>query len=215
MENILPCRRTFQASAWAAPLHRLPLLCQTCHWRAKGKESLLPDDKFCTASLRCPKGIIIYWYYVKTWVQTHLVHTVALPHHCTINSVLRRQGGKYSWKKSHLRKKLMLMDIPPHLQVSPLLDILLWGVSHLCLASRSSGFEPPWEWVRIRNGSWKSKAWHLAFRGETNQANMRLYDTMTIQKLSSGSKKNCRFFCVCRDLAGLTGQNVLKEKWHQ
>lgn len=35
---------------------------------------------------------------------------------------------------------------------------------------------------------------------------------MTIQKLSSGSKKNCRFFCVCRDLAGFVGQNVLKDK---
>lgn len=34
---------------------------------------------------------------------------------------------------------------------------------------------------------------------------------MTIQKLSSGSKKNCRFFCVCRDLAGFMGQNVLEE----
>lgn len=34
---------------------------------------------------------------------------------------------------------------------------------------------------------------------------------MTIQKLSSGSKKNCRFFCVCRDFAGLMGQKVLKE----
>lgn len=37
---------------------------------------------------------------------------------------------------------------------------------------------------------------------------------MTIQKLSSGSKKNCRFFCVCRDLAGFVGQNVLKDKRH-
>lgn len=35
---------------------------------------------------------------------------------------------------------------------------------------------------------------------------------MTIQKLSSGSKKNCRFFCVCRDLAGFVGQNVLEQR---
>lgn len=35
---------------------------------------------------------------------------------------------------------------------------------------------------------------------------------MTIQKLSSGSKKNCRFFCVCRDLAGFVGQKVLENK---
>lgn len=35
---------------------------------------------------------------------------------------------------------------------------------------------------------------------------------MTIQKLSSGSKKNCRFFCVCRDLAGFVGQKVLEDK---
>lgn len=38
---------------------------------------------------------------------------------------------------------------------------------------------------------------------------------MTIQKLSSGSKKNCRFFCVCRDLAGLVGQNVLEDMRHE
>lgn len=37
---------------------------------------------------------------------------------------------------------------------------------------------------------------------------------MTIQKLSSGSKKNCRFFCVCRDLAGFVGQNVLEDRRH-
>lgn len=30
----LPCRRTFQASAWAAPLRRPPPLCWTCRWRA-------------------------------------------------------------------------------------------------------------------------------------------------------------------------------------
>lgn len=35
---------------------------------------------------------------------------------------------------------------------------------------------------------------------------------MTIQKFSSGSKKNCRFFCVCRDLAGFVGQNVLEQR---
>ena len=37
---------------------------------------------------------------------------------------------------------------------------------------------------------------------------------MTIQKLSSGSKKNCRFFWVCRDFAGFVGQNVLEDRRH-
>lgn len=33
---------------------------------------------------------------------------------------------------------------------------------------------------------------------------------MTIQKFSSGSLKNCLFFCVCKDFAGFDGLKVLK-----
>jgi len=35
---------------------------------------------------------------------------------------------------------------------------------------------------------------------------------MTIQKFSSGSWKNCLFFCVCRDFAGFVGLKVLERK---
>lgn len=35
---------------------------------------------------------------------------------------------------------------------------------------------------------------------------------MTIQKFSSGSLKNCLFFCVCKDFAGFDGLKVLGKK---
>lgn len=94
------------------------------------------------------------------------------------------------------------VNLPQDSQASPPLGILLWGVCHLCLASRSLGYEPP---EKRANGVIKTK------KQKYKQITPRLVFTMTIQKLSSGSKKNCRFFCVCRDFAGLMGQKVLKE----
>lgn len=45
----------------------------------------------------------------------------------------------------------MLMNMSQHLQVSPLPDILPWEVYHLCLVSRSLGFEPPEEESQIKD----------------------------------------------------------------
>jgi hypothetical protein len=49
---------------------------------------------------------------------------------------------------------------------------------------------------------------------ETPKRNSVGVNTMTIQKFSSGSLKNCLFFCVCRDFAGFDGLKVLKELKH-
>lgn len=51
---------------------------------------------------------------------------------------------------------MMLMKMSQHSQVSPLPDILLWEVYHLCLVSRSLGFEPPEEELKIKTAGTKS-----------------------------------------------------------
>jgi len=91
--------------------------------------------------------------------------------------------------------------------------ILLPGIHrlafHLCVFLLW-GFVQPRKWNRLAldNAECIENVLIWCFR------NMRIMciSTMTIQKFSSGSWKNCLFVCVCRDFAGFVGLKVLERK---
>lgn len=156
----LPCRRTFQASALAAPLPQLPWLWQRCHWRARKKSikvTLSPQQE-----------------HNDMLGHTHLIHAVTLSYHCPINCVLQAQqhvlkqslslysakrhlglgGSVHIWSNNpkvhvfgHISVdwKYELKWIISYSQEFPPPDILLFEFYHLCLVSQSLGFEPPRE----------------------------------------------------------------------
>lgn len=109
---------------------------------------------------------------------------------CNITYLKRGRG------ESSVLPVILLPDI--HRLVFHLCVFLLWG------------FVQPRRWNRLAldNAECIENILIWCFR------NMHIIciSTMTIQKFSSGSWKNCLFFCVCRDFAGFVGLKVLERK---
>lgn len=131
-ETFLPCRRTFQASEWAAPLRRPPWLCQMCRWKATESGNQIRSSnavKYIMTNRLTWKSKWTHWLHTLEIIKhsgTHFVHTVALLHHCTINCVLQRQGGLFSSTKlTTLKETKMLKNSCQYSQGFPLPDIPL------------------------------------------------------------------------------------------
>lgn len=112
-------------------------------------------------------------------------------------STLKIQHNSLKKKESSLLPAILLPDI--HRLAFHLCVFLLWD-----------SVQPrKWNRLVLDNAECIENIAGWCFRN----MHITCISTMTIQKFSSGSWKNCLFFCVCRDFAGFVGLKVLERKY--